>query len=264
MFSTEQTQKIVKTIGLFGVIVSLFFVAKIATELRQYRFIGSGTTATNTITVSGTGKASATPDIATITFTVRDDEPTVKAAEENVNKKMNDAIAFLKKQNIEDKDIKTTNNSFYPKYSQIAPCYSGICPNVEQKIIGYEVSRSITVKVRAVDTAGTVIDGLAVVGVSDLQGPTFTIDDEDGIKADARAEAIANAREKADVLAKDLGVDIVRIVGFSENGDGAYPMPMYARAEMAMDAGAAVKNQAQLPTGENEYNSNVTITYEIR
>ncbi len=264
MFSPEQSQKLVKTIGFFAVVVSLFFIAKIATELREFRFIGSGTTATNTITVSGTGKAEVTPDVATVTFTVREDAATVALAQEEVNVKMNAAIDFVKKQNIEEKDIQTSNNSFYPKYNQVAPCYNYPCPQVAQKIVGYEVSRSVTVKIRAVDTAGAVIDGLASLNVTDLQGPTFTIDDEDAVRAEARAEAIEDARAKAEELAADLGVDIIRITGFSESGDGSYP-PMYARMEaMDMAAGSAVKTTADLPVGENEYVANVTITYEIR
>jgi uncharacterized protein YggE len=264
MFSNEETKKLFKTVSLFLIILSVFFVIKVIGEIKTQRFIGSGTTATNTITVSGVGKVFAVPDIATISFSVRGEGKTVKEAQEKVNEIANSAIDFVKSSGVEEKDIKLASNSFYPKYETLAPCFNYPCPNKEPKIIGYEVNRSVTVKVRNADSAGAIVDGLATKSVTDLTGPNFTIDDEDAIQDEAREDAITDAREKAERLADQLGVSIVRIVGFSENG-GGYPI-MYARPESAnMSMGAAdMKVEADLPMGENEYSSNVTITYEIR
>lgn len=265
MFSTEEAKKLIKAVSLFLIIVSAFFVIKGIGELKAQRFIGSGTTATNTITVSGEGKVFAVPDVATITFSVRKDASTVKEAQEKANEIANGAIEFIRDSGVEEKDIKVVSNNFYPKYETIAPCYTYPCPNKDPKIVGYEVSRSITVKVRNADSAGAIVDGLATKNVTDLNGPTFTIDDEDSIRDEAREDAIADAREKAEKLADQLGVSIVRIVGFSENG-GGYPIA-YMRAEsanMGMGGAEDMKVDADLPMGENEYSSNVTITYEIR
>src|SRR3989338_6144941 len=85
-------------------------------------------------------------------------------------------------------------------------------------ISGYEASESITVKVRNTDDVGTIMQGLGTIGVSNLSGPNFSIDDEDALKAEARKKAIDDAREKAKILAKDLGVRLGRISSFSEGG----------------------------------------------
>jgi uncharacterized protein YggE len=129
-------------------------------------------------------------------------------------------------------------------------------------LIGYEVRQTLSVKVRDTDEAGTIAAGVGGLGVTDIYGPNFTIDDEDDLKRDARKEAIKDAQQKARELAKDLDVRLVRVVSFSENGGGYHPM--YARAEMSMDSSAGSAPAPELPVGENQINAYVTITYEIR
>ncbi len=247
----------------FGVIVSLFFFAKFVNEVKATRFIGSGTTATNKLTVSGEGEAYAVPDIATVSFTVTEEKKTVAEAQKQVTDKANKAVDFLKKSDVEEKDIQLTNNSFYPVYDYGAPCYSYPCPQQKPTITGYSVSRTMTVKIRAIDDSGKIVEGLGSLGVTNLNGPTFGIDDEDAVKEEARKQAIENAKEKAEKLARDLGVSLVRVIDFSESGNQPYP-PMYAK-DMALGMGGASETSvANLPKGENQYTSNVTITYEIR
>jgi hypothetical protein len=108
-----------------------------------------------------------------------------------------------------------------------------------------------------------IVSGLGDNGATNLSSINFTVDDMDKLKADARKEAISKAKIKAEQLAKDLGVELVRIISFNEGGD--YPVMNYARADMmsvkAEGAGAA---PTVLPVGQNKMVSNITITYEIR
>jgi uncharacterized protein YggE len=97
-------------------------------------------------------------------------------------------------------------------------------------------------------------------GVTGLSGPNYSGDNPESVKQEARQKAIANAEVKAQALAKDLGVRIVRIARYSEDTGGAYPSPMYMKAEALGSADAG----ASLPKGENTYSSRITITYEIR
>lgn len=258
-----QNKTFVNLAVVFGIIVSLFFFAKFVNEVKATRFIGSGTTATNKLTVSGEGESYAVPDIATISFTVQEEKKTVTEAEKLVTDKANKAIDFLKKSGVEEKDIQLISNSFYPVYDYGAPCYGYPCPTVKPTITGYNVSRTVTVKVRAIDDSGKIVEGLGSLGVSNLNGPNFTVDNEDGVKDEARKQAIDDAKAKAEKLARDLGVRIVRVIDFSESGNQPYPMPMYAK-DMAMGMGGATESVANMPKGENQYTSNVTITYEIR
>ena len=136
------------------------------------------------------------------------------------------------------------------------PCRQG-----ESKIIGYTVSQSVNVKIRKIDDAGKIIDGINKIGVTNMSGPNLAIDNEDGLKAEARKKAIADAKAKAKVLAKDLDVDLGKIASFSESGN--YPI-YYAKATMSLDSANGAPAPAIIPKGENTISSDVTITYEIR
>jgi uncharacterized protein YggE len=271
-FFGEYTPKVAKALAILIGILSIFILIKGVQALKEYKFIGSGTTATNTIVVSGEGEAFAVPDIAEVRFTASKDAKTMQEAQKSVTDTANKALAYLKEQGIEEKDIKTQNYNAYPKYEwqtrAMMPCLAGqYCPPSDGKnvLVGYTVTETISVKIRDTEKAGTIVTGLGALGVTDISGPDFTVDDDEVIKAEARGEAIANAKDKAEALAKELGVKLVRIVNFSENGNNPYPMYSMTSKDMAYGmGGAAVPEAAPLPMGENKYTSNVTITYEIR
>jgi len=221
------------------------------------------------IVFAGHGEVSAVPDIANVDFTIEKDAKTVKEAQAAVAIVEKQALDLFKLNNIAEKDIKTTNSSFYPKYEFVVDTKAGTactpygCPPQPGKnvITGYTASESITVKIRNTDDAAKIIEGLGKVGVSNLNGPNFAIDKEDALKGNARKLAIDDAKAKAKILAKDLGVRLGKITSFSENGN--YPMPMYnAKAMTADSAGAAAP--AVLPKGENLITSDITITYQIK
>ena len=217
------------------------------------------------ISVAGTGDVTAKPDIAQFSFSVRAEGADAKTAMDQSATKINAITAYLKEQAIDDKDIKTENYYLSPKYKYIQkPCvYGSVCPPGEQTADGFEVSQTISVKVRKVDTAGAMLTQVGTLGATDISGLNFTVDDDEALKAQARDLAIADAKAKAEKLAKSLGVHLVRIVSFNENGGG---YPMYASAPMAMDMRSGNKEAVapSVPTGENKTTSNVTITYEIK
>jgi uncharacterized protein YggE len=258
----------IKLYRIFRIVLIAFLVAVAVNFLAEFPKYRSDKQE-NTITFSGHGEVSAVPDIANISFTTSKDAKTVKEAQTLVVAVEKSSLDFLKANNVLEKDIRTANASFYPKYEYkydtkiIMPCTQYGCPpnpgnNV---IVGYTASESITVKVRNTDDVGKIMQGLGTLGVSDLSGPNFSIDNEDGLKAAARKKAIDDAKEKAKVLAKDLGVRLGRITSFSEGGN--YPAPMYAKTMMA-DSASGSGAPAEIPKGENTITSDVTITYEIR
>lgn len=259
---------IVKALTVLLVVFSLLGIVQVFTALKEYRFVGSGTTATNTITVSGEGEVFAVPDIAMFSVTIEEEALEVKDAQEEATKKTNDIVAYFKESGILDKDIKTLNYNVYPQYDWVQKSCdrNGYCPGGEQVLRGYSVSQTIEVKVRDTDTAGDLLAGVGSRGATTVSGLSFTIDDEDELHAEARADAIEDAEEKAEELAGQLGVTLVRIVGFSEDGNGYYPTPYLKREVMTMAADSAMGGAVapELPMGENKIQSNVTITYEIR
>lgn len=259
--------KLFKSLTVFSMVGAVLVGAMIISEVKSYRFIGGGVTATNTISVSGEGEVMAVPDIATISFTVQEEAKTVSSAQDKATAKTKTVLAELKKVGIADKDIKTQNYSSNPKYEwqqETIVCITTPCPSHpgRQVIVGYQVSQSVSVTVRNLDLVNDAVAALGQSEVSNMYGPNFAIDKEDDLKAEARKIAIEKARTKAEVLARDLGVTLVRVVSFSEGGD----YPIYARTIMSdekvsygMGGGAP-----ELPRGEEKITSNVTVTYEIR
>lgn len=236
--------------------------------LKEYRYVGSGLSASNTITVSGEGEVFAVPDMATFSVTVQEEAKEVKTAQDIVTKKANDIKAYLEEEGIEEKDIKTADYSVYPQYDylQDSICRDGYCGSGRQVLRGYQVSITYQVKVRDTEKAGDLLSGVGSLGATNVSGLSFTIDDEEVLQAEARGMAIEEANAKAEELADQLGVKLVRIVNFSENG--YYPPTPYAygRGGLAMDSAVAqeAKMAPDLPVGENRIVSNVSITYEIR
>ena len=257
--SVWSSKRIERLVAVFLIVASVF-VAILAIDSFSGLF-DAGTPATNTITVDGVGKATAVPNIATISFSVMGEGKTASMAQDEATKRNNVALALLKQKGVDEKDFKTTSYTLSPKYSYPQPCYNGPCAYDEQRVIGYVVNQSTEVKVRDLAKVGDLLSALGDAGISQLYGPNFTVEDEDAVRAEARKEAIDEARAKAKVLARDLGVRLVRVVSFNENG-GPYPVPYFGRGG-AMSADVAMKSPEVAP-GENEYTSNVMITYEIR
>jgi uncharacterized protein YggE len=165
----------------------------------------------------------------------------------------------LKANGVAEKDIKTTGYNIYPRYdyitAQVYP-YSG-----KQVLAGYDVTQSISLKIRDLTKAGKIVTDLGTLNVTDMSGLNFTNDKYDDLVKEARDEAIIQARSEATKLAKALGVRLVKIVGYSEGGN--YPV-YYDRAVMSASPKGIGGGEAVLPTGENKITSSVSITYEIR
>lgn len=245
-------------------VLALFLLVKTFDAIDQF---GMGPNhPVNTITVTGEGKSTSVPNIAQVTFTVQESASTVNAAQDAATKRTNDSLAAMKDLGIEDKDIKTLGYNVFPQYENrvVAPCYPGaVCQTPSNAITGYQVSQTVEVKVRDTAKAGDVLQKLGTLGVQNISGPNFMLDDDSGVQDEARAAAIEDARAKAEVLAKQLHVRLGKVMNFSENG-GYYPMySAYAKGGMAMDA-AVAPPAPSLPVGENETNVTVQITYEIR
>ncbi|MDQ3014798.1 MAG: SIMPL domain-containing protein [bacterium] len=268
MDSTNEftSNKAFRTVGIiFLILASLFLLAKTLNAFRGEPL--SSPDARPQITVSGQGEFSAVPDIAMISYSVIEEGKTPKEAQDKATKKWNDTLAYLKDTaKIADKDVKTIGYNLTPKYDYSQTnraCPTGFCAPGTPVLVGYIVTQTAEVKIRDLAKAGDTLAGIGGLGVQNVNGLDFTFDDPDKNMAEARKNAIAEAKAKAEVLASDLGVRLVRISRFEENGNS----PIYysretmnqAKGGVAMDAAAPV-----LPTGENKLISNVTITYEIR
>ncbi len=247
-------------IALIGVlaVLALFLLAQTITIASD--FGRAGTPATDTITVQGDGKATLPPDVARVSFTVQNTAAAVADAQAATTKQANAAISFVKGQNVADKDITTLAYNISPEYSYTS-CPPGVmCPS-SPKVTGYQVSETIQVTMRDLTAVGSMLGGLGKLGVQNVNGPSFTLDDTSAGYDAARADAINKAKAQASLLASQLGVRLGKIVNFSESS-GNYPVPM--AYGLGGSASAKMASAPSVPVGENTYNASVSITYEIR
>jgi uncharacterized protein len=248
-------------------LLAVFLLIASIYALKSTRYVGSGIGAGNTIQVSGEGEVFAVPDTATFSVTVQERAKTVAAAQETATEKGNAIIDYLKQQGIDAKDIQTTDYNVQPEYEYTnGICRTGYCEPGKQTLVGFMVMQTLSVKVKDTEKAGDLLTGVGSLGASQVSGLSFTIDDEDALQSEARDKAIADAKAKADELARSLGVTIVRVVSFNENE--YQPYYAYGRGGVAMDMATAQEAKAapspELPVGQNKITSNVNITYEIR
>jgi len=263
--SVAHSGRIHATLSIVLLLLAAFLFAETIKSFKEYRYVGGGIAPSNAITVSGEGEEFAVPDSAEFTFSIMEEADTAGAVQQASEEKANEVVMALREKDIEEEDIKTINYSLSPKYEwkTADDCFAYNCPKNREQV-GFTINQSIQVKVRNIDEVSSLLELVTEKGVSNVSGVNFTIADEDEVRSVARKEAIDEARAKAEKLADDLGVSLVRIVGFSEGGNQA--IPMYARTiEASVAFGAAdMEESMSVPTGENKVTSNVSITYEIR
>lgn len=214
------------------------------------------------ITVSGEGEVTSLPDIATVSFTIREQAKTVPEAQKLAETKIADAMKELKALKVDEKDIKTLSYTVNPRYeTQNSYCNGYMCPPVKSVITGYEVTQSVQVKIRKIDDAGLAIGALGKVNITEISGPDFAVDEPEKAQAEAKAKAIKQAQEKALATARALGVGLGSITQYSEDNGGYYPV-MYRAEAMSMKVGGA-SDAVTLPQGESVIKARVTITYSL-
>lgn len=205
-----------------------------------------------TITVTGEGEASAAPDMAVLSIGVETDGETAAAALRQNSAQMSATIAKLKEFDIADRDIQTSGLSIQPRYD-----YEQNRSN--PPIVGFRASNAVTVRLRDLDAAGGVIDQAVQSGANSLNGLSFTFADPKPLYEEARRDAVAQAKAKAELLTDAAGVGLGRLMTIQDGHIGApSPEPRMMRMEAA-DASAV-----PLASGESTVTANVTLIYEIR
>jgi hypothetical protein len=199
------------------------------------------------ITVTGTGTVESAPDIATLSIGVTTQGDTAAAAMAANSASVEAVMARLTVAGIEPRDMQTSNLSLYPNWSDASASTPAIT--------SYVASNLLTIRVRQLDGLGAVLDAAITDGANTLNGLTFGLADPEPALNEARKEAIAAARAKAELLAAAAGVTLGGIVSISEAGVATDPSPML-RAE----ASAA---PVPVAGGELGLSASITIQYEI-
>jgi len=208
----------------------------------------AGSSTEPAVTVHGTGTVTLTPDMATVVLGADAQSSSAKTAQANASALMNAVIAAVKKHGIAPADMATVNVSLGPVYD-----YS----NGSQKMTGYRASQSLQVKVRKLNDTGSLIDDAVSAGATQIQGVSLSVADQDAATAQARTLAVADAKQKAEALAKAAGVTLGAPIALTETSS---PMPA---AVPAYAAGAAKDMSLSIVPGSFEVTVDVDVSYAI-
>jgi uncharacterized protein YggE len=228
----------------------LYLGVKTDNLLRQTEEIGEPVPYEHTIIVEGVGTATGKPDVATLIFGTETRGDDVATAQAQNSETMNAIIDKIKTMEVSEDDIQTTGYNVYEDQSWNPETY-------EYESAGWVVTNYINVKVRDTSKISALLAMTGTNGITNISGPTFTIDDTSNLKAEARAEAIEQVQEKARGIAASLGTKIEKIVGYSEWSPTNYDYPSYG-SYLSYDAGGPT-----VESGTNEVTVNVSVTYKL-
>lgn len=189
------------------------------------------------ISVSGEANISVAPDLAQIDAGVANDAKTAKEASDANNAAMGKVLLALKGAGIAEKDYRTSRLSLQPQYGQNKS--TGASP-----VVGFRASNRVTVKIRDVTKVAGIIDALVGAGANDIGNISFEVTQASKLLDDAREQAVADARRKAEIYAKATGVTLGAPLSVTEGGA---PVPLF-KARMATAPMAATA--AVAPGGE--------------
>ena len=245
---------------LAGAYAALTYVSAYSSSIQPSSF--------RNFSVTAQGKAIAVPDVAEFTFSVLTQGGKDLASLQSTNTTdMNKAIAFVKSEGVDAKDIQTSGYAINPRY-QYYDCpqaQSSVVPCPPATIVGYAVVQNVDVKVRDFSKIGDILSGVVQQGANTVSALQFTIDDPTKVKEEARADAITKAEAQAQAIAGAAGFSVGRLLSINESG----PAPMYYN-EMMKTAGVGMGSAASdaavpsIEPGSEEIDVTVTLQYEIK
>lgn len=205
---------------------------------------GSVRAAEKLVTVTGEASIAVAPDMATMRVGVSSQEKTAREASEANARQMTGVLAAIKGAGVAERDVQTSRLSLQPQYD----------PNKgTPRLTGFQASNQVTIRIRDVDSLPIVLDRAIAAGANEMSGIEFGVSEQSKLLDQARDDAIADARRKAELYAKAAGAKLGHVVSITEEGSAPPPRPM-----QAMRAGAV-----PIAPGEQTLRATVTVSYEL-
>jgi uncharacterized protein YggE len=210
----------------------------------------AGAQTARTLTMTGQGEVRAAPDSVMLSAGVTSQGATAAAALAANTSRMQGVFAALKKLGVADKDMQTSNFS-------VSPMMSDGANNQPPRVTGYQVNNQVRVQLEDVNKLGAALDALVTAGANQMNGVDFTIKNPAPLLTEARGDAVADAKAKAETYARAAGVSLGPILSISES-ENSGPRPMFAM--MAMDR---APKAVPVAAGEQSVTAQVSIVWEI-
>ena len=202
--------------------------------------------------VVATGEVTRVPDLAVIQTGVVTRSATATGALEENARRMERVRAALRRAGVEARDIQTSSVNLSPEYRY--------AENQPPQLVGYQASNTLSVNFRDIRNSGRILDALVAEGANQISGPSLTIDKPEAALDEARARAVAAGRARAELYARTLGMQVVRLLSLSEAGSFGAPPPM----PMAVMQAGARDASSRIDPGEQRLQVSVTMSFELR
>lgn len=204
--------------------------------------------AINSVTASGSGRVSATPDEATMSFGVNARATDAGTALASASKVAEKITAVVVKAGVDKKDIQTSGVNLYPQ------------TNSSGKITGYDANLSLNVKIRDLDSIGKVIAAANTAGANNISGPGFGIADDSAYRAQAIEKAVADARKSAEAMAKAAKRSVGDVLSITSS-NVTVPGPYY---DTALSSKGAALESVPIEPGQLDVMADLTIVFELK
>lgn len=244
--TVEVSQRLFTLLAVVIIILGLFMLGQMV-----YQFKSLPQNIPQEVNVSGEGKAYAKPDVAMVNFGVHTEDLKSQDAVNKNNQVMNDIIKSIKEAGVEDKDIQTTLYNLDPLYD---------FTKNGRVFKGFSLDQQVRVKIRNFDKINDILDRAAANGANTTGDLRFDVDDMEKVRAEARAKAIDQAKEKAMSLFSQSGLQAEKLVNIYED---VFPMPppIFGLGGPVAESRTVAP---QIQTGQIEVTSKVILTYRAR
>ncbi|MGH8195109.1 MAG: SIMPL domain-containing protein [Woeseiaceae bacterium] len=211
-------------------------------------------TVTRSISVTGQGEASGKPDQAEVSAGVQTTAKTVIEASRENQAVLSKILEALDEQGIPETDIQTADYSIWAEQNYDGP--------EKERITGYRVSNIVHVKIKDIDKTGDVLAAVTNAGANSINGIQFSVADTAALELQAREAAMADARARAESLARLAGVKLGEVLTLTTSAAPEYPRPfMSGRAFETADASAPAPG---IVAGQQSVNVQIHVTFAIQ
>lgn len=195
-----------------------------------------------------TGEVTRVPDVAVISAGVVSRSATASGALQDAAGRMRRVLDALKRAGLADRDIQTSNLSLNPEYRYPQ--------NAEPQLTGYTANNMVTIRFRDIRSSGKILDALVGEGANQINGPNLVVDNPASALDEARAQAVAKGKTRAELYARSMGMRVARLVSVAEQGGNGAIVPMV----QAM----AKRADTTIEAGEQKLQVNLSMTFELQ
>lgn len=230
--------------------VGLYFYLRFAGPI-PFSFTSTVINQEDAFTVTGEGEVVAQPDIAFVVVAVEKNGDSPQEAQSQINQVISQISQRLSALGIDvDEDVKTSSYNIFPNYDW---------SESTRRILNYQASSSLSIKVRDINQINEVIDQSTAGGANKISSISFDVEDKEALLDEARQIAVEQAKRKAQQAAKNAGFRLGKIVNYSESSPGDYFLPIYGR-EMSLKDSVV---PTDIQTGSTEIKINVSLSFQI-